>query len=754
MAIFVTQIDSQSLNSTEGIVLHIERNTSAGDYVATTTKRNRNKLTPVVTNEVFESRVRTIHISPNPAIIDTGDPNEIEDFNSTLHNIFMPWQGRRTLYGIDHNGETYTAPIYVKRFGRRGPHEWAAEFEFITGVWKSETLNTETTSPITVSGNVFAQPILTIEGATAISRNRVTITDRTGHGVMGLIIGFAHASPASDTIVYMNGVSIPFAVSDGRIYFRIAAPPSGSTFIDVFYGSAINNTTTANELDTAGITLNAALVSSAAYTTDPSNPFSKALSSALTWVPGIVTRHPRNRAYTFGFDEENRIRLVDRSATGEQVNLPDDADAYILTSPVEIQSISGLSFDVTSQYISGRNDDAGEDVERVMRVTISTIDGSKMVDAPKLPSNSHVRDVISGSPSTFPAARNEYLFYAQFTFGDITFPYTWSFDTRDQPWNSLMLWSEYLGAYYEGSGVLGGGAGTVWRNDYLPWEIDVLAQQFIGCTVTTGEEGVWYLHFPAGSFRDVEDLPLLSMSLHPKGGEWDFPNNDEGQDDIRIYIEGDTSLDNVLLFESVWVDPDTLEPLDRADPDAPANDESLSGTATAFVAKRTRDSEDWTIVWSETFSATDEDFSDTLTPTGLTGLNAVQVAVGLRPASTHPRTIDAGTLSITTNPIITLNTAKTPTIAQNAGLDAQFINGVFTNETTNQWIRFENVVGGADGLVIDMENLTIAANTGPFYGKITNNDGTRIINLEVGNNVWSSTYGGTTTLQWRNREAS
>lgn len=752
MAITVTQIDSQSLNSVEGIRVHIVRNTSAGDFVATTTKRQRSRLTPAITNEVFESRRRIVHISPDPAVIDTSDPDNVESLDSTIHEIFMPWKGTRILYGTDHSGNNYTANIRINRFGRRSPHEWEAEFEFIDGVWKSATLNTETTSPLTVSGNVFAQPTITLSGGQAITRTRVTVTDRTGHGIMGYMISVsAPGASASNHLVYMNGIEIPFNLSSGRLFFRVAAPPpngsgSTSTFIDIFYSTAITNTETADQLDAAGITLNAA-VASGAFTTDPDNPFSKALASSLTWHPGIVTRHPRNRAYTFGFDGESQIRLVDRSATGTQYNLPDDADAYILSSPVEINSISDLSFDVTSQYVPGRNSSSGSGDERVMRVTISTIDGVMPPTGPILDS-SHQRDLLSGYMDEFPSARNNYLFYSQFTFGDVTFPNTYSYDSRQDP-ESIMGLSMQGNPTYDEAFV----QGTVWRNDYLPWEIQTLAETYLGCTVTTGADGVWYLHFPDGAFNGIEDLPLLSMSIHEKGGEWTVPNNDPGQEDLTIIAYGDASINDSILFESVWVDPDTLEPLDRADPDAPANEEPLAGTVTAFVAKKTRDSEDWVTVWEQTVAADGSNYSGTLTPTGLTGLNATQIAVGLKPASTNPNTIDSGTLTITTDPVITLSGSKTPSVSINSGLSAQLYDGTLTNTTTGKYIDLDRVVG--NGIEIDTENLKIQASTGPFYGRLSNNGGVRLFDLEVGSNAWTEDFNGspTVTFTWYDREA-
>src|SRR5690606_26497524 len=143
-----------------------------------------------------------------------------------------------------------------------------------------------------------ALPTLTFTGGDAVTRQRVTYTDRTGHGVSAYMVSVA---PEEDElseenyVIYANGLQIPFVFDSGRLYFRIDCPPPPErTFVDVYQGASIANTVTAGRLDPAGTTLNAAL-GSGTVEADTAAAISNPLAPSLAWHPGVTYPHEQRR---------------------------------------------------------------------------------------------------------------------------------------------------------------------------------------------------------------------------------------------------------------------------------------------------------------------------------------------------------------------------------------------------------------------------------------------------------------------------
>lgn len=733
MAMTLTRIDSQTLNGAEGINVVLERSTSSDSYSISSSKQARSQNTPRVNDRSFDQRRRILKFY----YTEGAHGLDKDQMHTLLNEVFMPWLGERILYADDEAGNPYQARIEIKRFGHvDGPHQWEAEIFFLDGVWKAENLSGPvTTSPITITGNVFARPIITLTNGAVIARDRLTITDNTGHGVAGLLIRYTPGSSMSENnyVIYMNGIEIPFLKTGSELYFRITAPaPRGGlsrpTYVDVFYGASINNTTTAGQIDMAGVST---LTSTWDYTTDPTDPFSKPLPAGLAWHPGIVTRHPQSRPYTFGFDGTNVIRLIDRTATGTQYNLPDDADAYIITSPVEIESLTNLTFDVTPGYKEGTNPASGGlTPARSLRVTIATIDGKAQPDSgwrwSDVSGTTITGDNSSGVRTyedSFPGTSKDQNHYTQWTFGENTFPKTVSWQTTDH--HSYLIKISELQSKFVNPGSTGW-SGTI----AAPWDFPELAEQYIGCTVVNGEEGVYYLDFPEGAYRG-SSLPDLTMNIQPLVTNLTYTHDDESINSLTI--QGSTAWTESMVFEVVEVDPVTREPINqRTGVDDPTTDEPLVGVVNAAIVIRLRDSEDWVTVWEERVVGTADGGATTFSP-DLTGLvsGAVQIAVVLRPGSSNPNTLDWGTLSITSNPVVKLQSSKAPTINASKGLSAQRLDGALTNTSTGEAIYFDEIVGADGGLIIDTENLRIEAGSGPFYGKIRNTGGVNMFNLQA-----------------------
>lgn len=734
-------------------------------YSSSLRLRERSRQYPVIEDVSLVESERTIFLEAVEGAVQ--DEADQEAMNLLVRRIFRPSLNAQLVTGR-WNGGDYQNYVWFKGDARPSPSYWEITAVSAVATWESTTLNTDSTSPLTVGGNAPAQPLITITGGDSCTRYRVVASDNTGSGLGSYMIAVpVTASSASNIICYQNGLPVPFSYDGTRVYLRAGTRIGRNCIIDIYAGSGVSNTGgTVNGIDAGGLTLDSD-IASGIFKPAIEDPFEHPLSAALSWHPGKVIRHDRSRAYTFGWDGQ-RIRLVDRESTGTKVLLPDDMDAVVLTSPVGLQSISGVSLTARAGYREGRVVPAEDDeTEKVMKVTIATIDGSRMSDGPKLPDASgNVRDLITATLTGYGAARNPYLFYAQFQFGNITFPNTYSYDSSQDPESFFGLGSKYSPAY----GGTGLAQGTVWRNDYLPWELPQLAAEYLGCTVENGDEGVYYLRFPAGAFRGIEDLPLLSMSLHEKGATYSLANNDPGQDPLTIVITGDASLNDVLLFESEWVDPVTLEPLDNVNSDA-ITDDPLIGKARVSIWSRGRYSEDWTRRWTSSLTGS---LGSAIMQDGKIGIQSVlapgsinldgdtQVAIGLEPSAADPNHIEWAELEIGGSIQVTTMSAERPTINV-ASVAAQALSGGIINDTVGVRLDFERIYSDATGLEIDTSALGTqravrgASGVGPWYGILRPSGGNRLFDLDAAtDNAISKSgdmSGATVAFAWRDRIA-
>lgn len=744
-----TAIDDVELNAGGGIRFYADLRGLARPTTATLTERARTRLSPAREQMLMASRA-----VPFQVVIDEDWEDSVEEFNVLAWSVFSPRRGglaTRLLTAVEvdpfNPEDEYQMAVELTAFGRPGAFEWRGEMVALDPVWVAAVPESATTSPLTIGGNETTRPVIRISGGAAVQRRRVTLRDRTGHGVRGIPVSIPIAGLTEDDfIVYLDGPPRqPYAYVDGRLFVLVEVDAGRPGFLDIYSGSAINNTLDAGQLDTAGLEFNAAL-SSGVLTTSTGLPGANPPARAWCWQPAVTFPHVDGRRYTFGFDGET-LHMVDREATGERVDLGDDADSWQFSSPVEIQSISDLEVEVTAGYLPGQTtlDEAGE---RVMRVTMATIDGTPMPagptwDAAHLSPHPIGAVVPDLADIGFPSARHtQHLYYATFQFGAISFPNTHSVPLRE---NVIVSW---------GNGRAGAGS-TIWRNDHMPWELPALAAEYLGCTVQTGPPGVWYLRFPAGSFRGIEP-PLLSMSLHDKGGSFTYVRS--GQDDVEFSVQGDTSLNDVILFASEWVDPVTLNPV-AEDPAAPANSEPLYGQVRAVLRKWTRDSPYPETVWSQVVTGAEPDgTTEQLSVEDADVAGAVMLAVGLEPAAATPDAVTWGSLRVISSPVITLNGAQMPDIDVSAPINAQKLDGTLVNQRNGQQIPFADTLSDATGLEWDGEtpDLQGVDGQGPVYGALPPSIGTPVMELEVGENVWSATgglSGATIEFVWRKRYA-
>jgi hypothetical protein len=741
-------IDDVELNAAAGMRFYADLRGLARPTTAALTERARARLSPAREQMLLASRAVPFQVA-----LDEAWEDSVEAFNVLAWGTFSPRRGgqaTRLLSAVEIDPfapeDVYQMAVELTAFGRPGPFEWRGELVALEPVWVAADPETSTASPLVVGGNEATRPVIQITGGASVTRRRVTLRDRTGHGVRGIPQGIAITAGEANFIVYLDGPPRqPYAYVGGRLYVLVEIDAGRPGFLDIYSGSAINNTLDAGKLDEAGLAFNAGLLDGT-LTTSVGIPGAHPPARAWCWQPAITAPHVEGRRYTFGFDGET-LHMRDREDTGQRVDLGDDADSWQFSSPVEIASVSNLEIEVTAGYLPGQAtiDESGE---RVMRVTLATIDGSPIPDGPvwdtqhlsPYPIGTVVPDLAAIG---FPVARHpEHLYYATFQFGAISFPNTHSVPLRE---NVAISW---------GSGAAGPGS-TIWRNDYLPEELPDLAAQFLGCTVQTGPPGVWYLRFPAGAFRGIEP-PLLSMSIQGKGGSFTYVKS--GEDDVEFSVQGDTSLDNVLLFASEWVDPVTLNP-PAEEEDAPVNVEPLRGQVRAVLRAWTRDSPYPATVWSQVVTGAGPDGTNAaLAISGVDVSGAVMLAVGLEPAASAPDTLTWGTLRVTSNPVITLQSAKLPDLDVSGPIAAQKLDGALVNERNGQQIPFRDTLSDATGLEWDAEtpDLQGVDGLGPVYGALPPSIGTPVMELDVGANDWVASgalASATIAFQWRKRWA-
>lgn len=706
----LTAIDGFLLNeATNGFRVVVEK---GSQYAANVSLRDRAGIDPAIDRVSLEAVERTLTVIP----LENTTP-DIEAFNQLVYQVFE-MTPEPVLFEGTYDGVKYENYGQIISSGRSAVGWWQVQVLFVSPTWKAVSTQNAVESPIALTGNAVVRPVLYVQGA-PVTRKRL-IVEGGEAGLQAFPISFQQSGSNSTVVVFAGGIEQPFTISDGRLYMRVGCQAGEDVVIDVYQGASISSKK-GGQFDAGGMALSSS-ISSGVFDLDPSCASDHPESASLVWVPGIITKHSDSREYTFGFDGDT-LRLVDREATGTRWELNDNADAWVCTSPVPIASISNLNLTLSTGYRPGLRDaDRGEARERVQRVILADIDG--------FPTQEPTYDPPSSSEGfQFGDGGSQFNWYLRWTFGDVTFPNTMvrrgvqltSLDTVD-------LW--YQVADF---------------NDMVE-----LIEEWIGCTVTTGEEsGVFYLHFPPGAFAGAE-IPLLTMQITGRGAEYV-----SGGDRDVVYPGMPRP---IFLFQAEWVDPDTLEPVDTPgrppavdddeDPSlVPLTEDPLVGRARVVVAYRTEDSKDWIIAWSRTITGSPDSVSQNFSTGTILTPGAHQIAVGVVPAAADPQQLNWAALTITSVPRITL--ASVPSISSTTTSAQHIASGYIRNETNGQRVRFVDCF--TDGrLEIDMEPPFFVGgegDVGPFYGQVLPSKGARWIeltpkadNVISGNVSWEFEY--------------
>jgi hypothetical protein len=278
----------------------------------------------------------------------------LEAFNETVFRYFAPYGGLQPIVIQPEEGSenSYNGQARVVSLGKEHNGIIEGVFEFTRPLLLAETEHAETTSPLTVGGNVYAQPIIEISGGASVTRYRLTWRDRTGHGLAAHLVSAPLDLDPSETLVFSGntGMRIPFTVAGGRLWCHIDCLPSRTTFVDVYTGASIENTDA--PLDPAGLDLAASSATELVYSNwDIGN---HPLAASLRWHPGMVVNHPGNRPYTFGMADTSvnaaGFVLTDRTAASQRFNWDDDYDAAVLVSSVPITRIENVAIRAFAGY--------------------------------------------------------------------------------------------------------------------------------------------------------------------------------------------------------------------------------------------------------------------------------------------------------------------------------------------------------------------------------------------------------------------
>lgn len=732
-------IDSYTLNGAEGIVCRYGGGTR-GSFVINTEVRERAGLGPAVDSYTQGVRSQTLQLWRA-----RGSAMDEYEFDELVNGIFWPALGARTLYA-ERDGVQYSTEAYVTALqdveGAQGVI-WEIEIDLPSGLWHASavTVVSDVALPVAVAGNVPALPTLTFTGGDTITRQRVTFTDRTGHGVSAYLVSVTPAvTPlaADSYVIFANGLQVPFMLNADKLYFRIDCPPAPDhTFVDIYQGAVLVNTVTANRLDSAGTSLDAS-VQYGAISSDPAAAISNPLAPSLAWHPGVTYPHEDRRPYVYGLDGSELV-LIDSDVVDEHAALPDDVDSYVIVTGSEAERIRNLSLSVTAGYQKSIDEENTQGTgTRRMRVRIAKYEGI--------------------------GAINDEEYYVRWQFGNTMYPNPKA--TRVANDGS---------PYGSGSPVAWASGDTVWTRwrwtevghveDFAHW-----TESATQATVTNGSEGVFYVDFPEESFNGI-DIPLISMSMfgRPRSvpvsalpdifGVEPFPDSGViGQEDV-LYEGREVPTDEgygvpmpAHLFQADWVSPVTNEPMEDNDNAIGILPDPLRGQAKAVVKYKTRDTEHWITAWSQTVSGVyPSGTSVSLTGLSIATPNAVEIAIGLEPVAKRAGVVDWARLEVTSVPIIDLQQDKMPASVKSAAIPAKYLNATARNLRTGA--VFSLVDYFADGgVVVDTETLEIYGydGIGPVYGVPQTNKGAALFHLMPGDN---DVEGDNLEIQFRERLA-
>jgi hypothetical protein len=286
-----------------------------------------------------------------------------EAFVDTVQNACNPLTGPRTIRAInDATGGTCTIDVDVVNITRRQNFEWSvmdADVLAPDPLWYSTV--TTTTSP-SVEGGIIAAPnngdadaLPTIQlygnpaRGNVLRRRRITVTDNTGRGMGNYLVRATFDSTGVTAIgannyqAFYKGRAVPFGIRNldsgtTALDVRVDVPPSGQTYVDVYYGSGQSVSATPNGLD-YGQSAGDVLVDNSGVIWSSFLISSAPAAAANTWVPAKTGQSISG--FSYGIVSESVGGIV--FAVRPDSTLMNDADSMVGVFPTAAAASNALS---------------------------------------------------------------------------------------------------------------------------------------------------------------------------------------------------------------------------------------------------------------------------------------------------------------------------------------------------------------------------------------------------------------------------
>lgn len=259
-----TSFDGNSVNGATDYVMRIGTRDATAPHSAAVSLRQRAGQAPVAESVTYNARV-----IPFLVALKQGAATTPAAFRENVGKWFAHAKSSgRTLLSTHDDGSTaLSMSVYVQKLEQVEYNLFRGEMLAADGIWRSTSTSTDSSSPLTVSGDFDAYPSIAITGSTTtLKRRRVTITDNSTRGLVAYLIQATFdatgvsASASSNYIVFYQNQQIPHYVNtpndaSTKVYFRVDVPRGGSVTVDIYYGSSVSNSITADTLDDAGMDL-------------------------------------------------------------------------------------------------------------------------------------------------------------------------------------------------------------------------------------------------------------------------------------------------------------------------------------------------------------------------------------------------------------------------------------------------------------------------------------------------------------------
>ena len=318
---------------------------------AATSVRQRVDMPAVIDTVSYPSKRQ-----PFMVYADSDYSGSTDDFMRAVNQLFSVRRRTQTLIAERVAGSSSTEVQVQARivdFGRVHDNMWHGTFEVPDPVWVSTATTSDSTSPTTNAGQLEALPSIALTGGASATRNRGTVTDRTGYGLGAYPIVFDYGTgyDSANMLVYLNGRSVPFYYDtvSGGLWVRVDCKPNASTYVDIYRSTSINNTVTAQALDMGGLAIDSTLT---APSWDDWQIEQHPDSASLVWLP---VNMPTYVVSSSGTDLPWTYALTDQQPSGATITfqiLPQSAlnDVNGIAAVLPAPAASGATLTATVTY--------------------------------------------------------------------------------------------------------------------------------------------------------------------------------------------------------------------------------------------------------------------------------------------------------------------------------------------------------------------------------------------------------------------